>query len=61
MMTMQVGFAAIACLNCSIIFSGAQPENCSFSLSTPSAFAAAAAPTWRASTGPSPGPPPICM
>ena len=61
MITMQDGLAAIACLNCSIIFSGAQAENCSLSWSTPSAWAAAAAPVWRASVAPSPGLPPICM
>ena len=60
MMTMQVGLAATACLNCSIIFSGAHCENCSFSLSTPSALAAAAAPVGRARTGPAPELPPIC-
>ena len=61
MIAMQDGLAASACLNCSIIFSGAQPENCSFRLSRPSAWAAAAAPVWRASVAPSPGLPPICM
>ena len=36
---MQLGLAAIASLNCSIIFSGAQPENCGLR-STPSDSAA---------------------
>src|SRR3954469_21363753 len=61
MIAMQEGLAAIACLNWSIMVSGAQPENCSLSWSTPSALAAAAAPVWRARVAPSPGLPPICM
>ena len=61
MMTMQEGRAASASLNCWIMVSGAQAENWAFSLSTPSAVAAADAPVWRARVAPSPALPPICM
>src|SRR5690348_12276349 len=60
MISMQSGFAATACRNCSSIFSGCHAEYCSTIL-MPNASPAASAPLVRAHVAPSPALPPICM